>query len=271
MRNLFLFIRRFYPFFLFLFLEVIAVILIARSNAYQGATMVNSANQVSGWFYTQNNSILEYFRLKETNIELAEENARLRATLGNYTEAGDSARTDTTERYIYSYLPARVINHSIHKKMNYFTLDKGSADGLRPGLGVVESNGVVGMLTNVSQNYAVGISMLNSKTRVSVRHKRSGAIGIMRWKGSDITAHVVDDITKTAGVKEGDTLVTSGYSTYFPEGLPVAVVTRSDLRDGSNFYDITSVLTNEIFSLDKVYVVFHQDYQELDSLETVAQ
>ncbi len=93
----------------------------------------------------------------------------------------------------------------------------------------------------------------------------------MRWKGSDITAHVVDDITKTARVQEGDTLVTSGYSTYFPEGLNVAIVTRSDLRDGSNFFDITAQLTNEIFSLDKVYVVFHSDYQELDSLETVAQ
>ena len=118
MRNLFLFIRRFYPFFLFLFLEVIAIVLIARSNAYQGATLVNSSNQVSGWFYVRNNNIREYFRLKETNVQLAEENARLRATLEGLESSSDSVRIDTTGNRIYSFLPARVINHSINKKMN---------------------------------------------------------------------------------------------------------------------------------------------------------
>ena len=215
MRNLFLFIRRFYPFFLFLFLEVISVVLISRSNSFQGATMVNSSNRVSGSFYKLQNNVTGYFNLMNNNDRLVDENALLRKQVSNFQRLADSGYVDTSDLLIYEFIPSTVINHSVNKKLNHFTLDKGSTDGIRSGMGVIDSRGLVGMVTNVSKNYAVGISMLNSRTRVSVKHKRSGAIGIMRWNGKDVTAHMVEDITKTAGVQIGDTLITSGYSTFF--------------------------------------------------------
>ena len=177
---------------------------------------------------------------------------------------------DTVGNNIYDFLPARVINHSIHKRFNYFTLDKGSTDGLRKDMGVIDERGLVGMITNVSQEYAVGISMLNTKTRISVKHRKSWAIGLLRWTGLDPLKHIIEDITKTARVQVGDTIVTSGYSTFFPEGLNVAVVTRASLLEGSNFYDIEVSLTNDILSLENVYVISHYHKSEIDSLEMTA-
>jgi len=271
MRNLFLFIRRFYPFFLFLFLEIVSVFLISQSNSFQRATFVNSSNRVSGSFYQRRHNIKEYFGLREVNDLLEEENSLLRRQLSNMRMLADSGFVDTASTVIYNFIPATVINHSSQKKRNSFTLDLGSNSGLEDGMGVIDSRGLVGMITDVSSNYAVGISMLNTKTHISVKHKRSGAIGIMRWRGNDPLEHIMEDVTKTAGVRTGDTIVTSGYSTYFPEGLQVAVVVNAVVKEGSNFYDITTRLTNDILSLNKVYVIRHDQRVEIDSLEQVIQ
>lgn len=270
MRNLFLFIKRFYPFFLFLLLEVLAVILITRNNSFQRATFINSANEVTGLMYDSRHGMQRYFKLKQNNDLLQEENAQLRRQLANMRERADSGYVDTVGEELYAFVPARVIHHSSRRRMNYFTLNQGGRDGIEPGMGVVDSRGLVGMITNVSTNYAVGLSMLNTKTRVSVKHARSGAIGIMRWQGLDPLDHIVEDMTKTAGVRVGDTIVTSGYSTYFPPDLPVGIVTSAELLEGSNFYDISIRLTNEIMSLEKAYVVKHFFKPELDSLEQAA-
>lgn len=270
MHNLFLFIRKFYSFFLFLFLEVGCLILIARANAPHRATIVNSANRVTGAVYETRREVTGYFGLREVNEELKHENARLRMELARMQTLADSGWVDTLGLDIYTYIPATVINHSVHRKMNNFTLDKGAADGLAEGMGVIDGRGLIGILTNTSANYAVGISLLNSRTYVSVKHKKSGAIGIMRWKPGSPFDFQVDDITRTAGVQPGDTLVTSGFSTFFPEGLPVARVERAEVAPGGNFYTITARTTNDILSPDKVYVVGHSQRPEIDSLERAA-
>ncbi|MEZ5009240.1 MAG: rod shape-determining protein MreC [Chitinophagales bacterium] len=267
MRNLFLFIKQFYPFFLFLLLEIIAFILISRSNAYHHTTYVNSSNQVTGAIYEKQDGVTEYFKLKQVNEVLEAENAMLRNKLASFRSLVDSGYVDTVGNVVYEFWPANVINHSTHKKYNYFTLDKGKKDGMVEGMGVIDAKGIVGTVTNVSNKYSVGISMLNNNARTSVKHKKSGAIGLMRWTGNNILTHFVEDITKTARVQIGDTIVTSGYSTFYPEGIVVGTVSKSSLRDGSNFFDIEVNLANDILSLEKVYVVNHYDKVELDSLE----
>ncbi|MEZ5003186.1 MAG: rod shape-determining protein MreC [Chitinophagales bacterium] len=269
MRNLFLFIKQFYPLFLFLFLEIIAFILISGSNAYHHTTFVNSSHKVTGVFYEKQDNITEYFELKQVNEVLEAENAMLRNKISRFKTLADSGKVDTVGKVVYEFWPANVINHTTQKKYNYFTLDKGKKDGMVEGMGVIDSKGIVGMVTNVSNNYSVGLSMLNNNARTSVKHKKSGAIGLMRWTGNDVLTHYVEDITKTAKVVIGDTMVTSGYSTFYPEGIAVGIVTKAELREGSNFYDIEVRLTSNILSLEKVYVVNHHDKIELDSLENI--
>jgi rod shape-determining protein MreC len=273
MRNLLLFIRRFYPILLFLLLEVIAIILISRSNAYQGATFVNSSNRVTGSFYQAQHNVADYFNLREINDRLERENAALRTQINRLATVEDTGRVRVIGDKVWQFLPATVINHTVHKKRNYFTLDKGASDSVRAGMGVIDDRGVVGMITNVSGNYSVGLSMLNSKTRISVRLKDDGKdiIGILRWKGTDILTHMIEDITKTANIAVGDTFMTSGYSTYFPVGIPVAHVTRVNNETGGNFSEIEAELTNNILSIDRVTVVAHLGMAEVDSLENTVE
>lgn len=275
MRNLLLFIRRFYPFFLFLFLEVIAIVLISRSNAYQGARLVNTANQVTGSFYELQYNVTEYFSLRETNDLLAEENARLLHTLERYQRSVEVSDTmEFIDSVLYNFIPATVINHTTQKKLNYFTLDKGSRHQLAPGMGVVfPGTGLAGIITDVSPGYAVGMSMLNSRIRISVRHEdpQRNYIGILRWKGSELTTFTIEDITRTARIDSGDVFLTSGYSTFFPPGRPVAVVSSVEERDGSDFLEIDAKLTNDILSLERVYVVMRTDRREIDSLENIVE
>ncbi len=268
MRNLFLFIRRFYPFFLLLILEIVSFVFISRSNAYHHSIFVNTSNRVSGTFYEKQHGVTEYFDLKQVNEILEEENALLRQKLNNIRTLADSNVIDTVGNQIYEFWSANVINHTVHKKYNYFTLDKGSKDGVVDGMGVIDSKGLVGKVTNVSANYSVGLSMINKNTHTSVQHKKSGAIGLMRWAGNNILEHIVEDVTKTARVEVGDTFVTSGYSTFYPKGIAVGVVSDASLKEGSNFFDIEVNLSNDILSLNKVYIVSHYDKPELDSLET---
>lgn len=271
MRNLFLFIRKYYPFFLFLFLEIIALLLVSQSNTHQHSTFVNSSNRISGSVYERQNRVSNYFGLQKENEVLEAENARLRALLDNFPDKIDSIHIDSTEKQIYEYWPAKVINHTTQKKYNYFTLDKGSKDGIVKGMGVINSDGLVGKITNVSANYSVGLSMLNKNMHTSVKHKKSNAIGLMRWTGAKLLNHKIDDVTKTAKVEIGDTFVTSGYSTFYPKDIPVGVVTYANLPDGRNFFEIEIELTNDILSLNSVYVVNHYDKIELDSLEAVVE
>ena len=179
MRNLFLFIRRYYPFFLFLLLDVAAFILISKSNTYHHSTFVNSSNAITGKTYETKENITEYFQLKQQNQKLEEENADLRRQLSNIRIDADSVKVDSTLNEIYTYTPVRVINHSSTRKYNDFTIDKGSNHGIERDLGVIDTKGLVGVITNVSPNYSVGQSMLNINRRTSVKHKKTNAIDII--------------------------------------------------------------------------------------------
>ncbi len=144
---------------MFLLLEVVAFILISKSNTYHHSTFVNSSNIITGKSYETKENITEYFNLKKQNAKLEEENAELRKLLTNIKNDTATIKIDSLEHIIYTYQPVRVINHSTTRKYNYFTIDKGSNDGIEQDLGVIDTKGLVGVITNVSKNYAVGQSL----------------------------------------------------------------------------------------------------------------
>ncbi|ATL47057.1 rod shape-determining protein MreC [Chitinophaga caeni] len=277
MRNLIIFLRRYFNFFLFLLLEVICVILILNNNNFQRAAYLNSANALSGKLYTQYNDIQYYFHLKATNDSLVAENARLHNMLNtsfDHIDSTDILKKDTLRMYSqdstrtlvstlprkYMYREAKVIRSSVNREINYITIHRGSNQGIRPNMGVVGPDGVVGMVRSVSDNYAVILSFLSKlKSQrafgISARLKNGNETGTVYWDARDIEEGIMEDIPKSAKLRKGDTIVTSGYG-LFPEGILVGMVDTFYLADQSRTSLSVEIKYATNFSnLQYVYVI----------------
>ncbi|SFD24969.1 rod shape-determining protein MreC [Chitinophaga sp. CF118] len=287
MRNLIIFLRRYFNFFMFLLLEVICIVLVFRNNDFQKTAYLNSANNISARLYNRYNNVQYYFHLKATNDSLVNENARLHnmlrssydsVTLDNFVKE-DTIRTystDTTRKVVgielrrYLYHSAKVVNNTVNNPINYITIHRGSANGLKPNMGVIGPSGVVGIVRSVSENYAVVLSLL-SKGRnfgFSARLSHSREMGTVRWYGGDAGYALMEDVPKSVRLVRGDTVVTSGYSALFPENIPIGYVESYSLPDkGSTAYSIRIKLATNFFNLQYVYVVDNMLKDEQKSLE----
>ncbi|UYQ93233.1 rod shape-determining protein MreC [Chitinophaga horti] len=275
MRNLIIFFRRYFNFFLFLLLEVICIAFVFRNNNYQRTVYINSSNNMSGRLYTWYNDVQYYFHLKSTNDSLVRENARLHNELLSAFNTFDTTRilkadtlrkfsNDTMHRVIgtevrrYHWLEAKVINNSVTRQINYITINRGSKYGIKPNMGVVGPSGVVGVVRNVSENYATVISLL-SKTAAfgfSARLYSTREMGTVVWDGSDGGHAIMKDVPKSAKIKAGDTVVTSGYSALFPENIPIGYIESFSLADkSSTAYTIRLKLATNFFNVQYVYAI----------------
>ncbi|WP_295121719.1 rod shape-determining protein MreC [uncultured Chitinophaga sp.] len=275
MRNLIIFFRRYFNFFLFLLLEVICIAFVFRNNNYQRTVYINSSNNIGGQLYTWNNGIQYYFHLRSTNDSLVKENARLHNELlsaFNTVDTGFLLKADTLRKFSndtmhrvigsevrrYRWLEAKVINNSITREINYLTINRGSKYGIRPNMGVVGPSGVVGVVRNVSENYATVISLL-SKTAAfgfSARLQSSREMGTVVWDGKDGAHAIMKDVPKSAKIKAGDTVVTSGYSQLFPENIHIGYIESFSLSDkSSTAYTIKLRLATNFSNVQYVYAI----------------
>jgi rod shape-determining protein MreC len=184
-RNFILFIRRFFNLILFLVLEIICVVLIARTNNIQGNDIMSSANTIVGLSYKKQHDVVYYFGLKQMNDSLLNENAKLRALIALQNNTYDIIKdsnvhralplTDTNQKKIqyadYVYRTAKVINNSVSAANNYITINRGSADGIAKNMAVISGTGVVGKVVHTSAHYASILSVLSVKQKVSAKLK----------------------------------------------------------------------------------------------------
>lgn len=273
MRNLIIFIRRYFTFFLFCVLLIFCLSLVFRRNNYQRTSFVNSANAVSGYFFRKYATIQYYFHLRAVNDSLVAQNAGLLNRLPEDFLAPDTAgfrHQDTAGGRVYLYMPARVINNSVSSQMNYITLYRGSAEGVGEGMGVIGPQGIVGIVRKVSPHYAVVMSLLHKDMRVSVKLQQSGNFGSVKWNTSqpDPRYGVLTDIPKNVTLHLGDSVVTSGYSAIFPPGLLVGFVDRVNELSASNFYRIRIRFATHFRSLNYVYVIKNYHAEEQHGLES---
>jgi len=271
MRNLIAFIRKYSFFLLFLGIEVLAFYLIFKNNHFQGSSFLNSTNEVTGGVYTKFANLSDYVHLKEVNDALRDENIRLREKQLDSFERlfGENIIVkDTLFKRKYLYTKAKVINNSTHKQNNYLTLSIGLSSGIRNGMGVVGPNGVVGVIKNVSEHYASVVSVLHRESKISVKLKKSEYFGSMQWNGKDYRMIGLKDIPNHVLLSEGDTVVTSGFSSIFPEGLATAVIRTFEVYEGENFYQIKMRLLNDFKQLSYVYVLKNNASLEVKALES---
>jgi len=269
MRNFFLLIRKYNFFIVFLLLEVISGILLVRNSTYQRAAVISTSNELVGKIYTAYSNVTDYLVLGETNRILSAENARLRRadSVSFYDPSFRVLRVnDTIGLQQYEYISARVVNNSVSRVNNYITLDKGSLQGIQPEMAVMGSNGVVGIVKDVSEHFSTVISLLHSSTKISSKIKKNDYFGSSVWDGENPQIAKLLDIPSHAQVKVGDTIVTSSYSGIFPRDILVGVVSEIG-TSGESFKEIKLKLATDFQKLSYVYVVRNLLKSERDTLE----
>lgn len=269
MRRLFQFIYQYRAFFIFLLLEVISGWLVVNHNDYISASYFNSSSAFAGNVYENKQAVQDYFQLAQVNKNLVEENERLRNRL-----AVDSVKVDLDSADIpfelsgqYEFITGKVVNNSVHRFRNYFTLNKGSEDGIKEGMGVINPKGVVGKIKSVSSNFSTAYSALHSSLLISVLIDETETLCTANWSGEDPTEISLEYVPRHIQVKEGMQVVSSGYDAIFPQGVKLGTVKSVEIDEEATFYDIEVALSADFFSLDYVYVIGNKLKQEKDSLE----
>lgn len=277
MKNIFLFIRRYFTFLSFLLLQVFAIILLSNASKTHEAFFSSAVNGLTGNFNLGYTNLRGYFGLKETNRLLAEENARLRNMLTANFQAPDSTKklfTDTTYRDTlnrsrkFTYLPARVIGNTYTLQANFLTLERGSAQGVRKGMAVTSPSGIVGVVVETSANFSRVMSLLHRNSKVSAMLKKDNSTGSIEWDGVDPHYLIMRNITKGAKVANGDTILTSTYSANFPSHLVIGTVAGISSEAASNFYTLKIKTATNFFNVQYVYIIENARYAEQVQLET---
>jgi len=276
MRNLWQFLVKYSNLLLFLFLEVVALFLVFSRNSLAHSAWCSSANKVAGTFYLAWDNMTSYFFLRSENEKLVSENVELKnriTRLENQLEAvHESQLPDTVSAYVYAekhlhYIPARVINFSTATQRNFITINKGLRDGVQEDMGVVDQDGVVGIVRAVSDRFAVVIPVINNAFSVSCRFLSNDKLGPLHWDGIDYRYAQLEDIARHVEVHEGDTLVTSGLSDAFPEGIRVGIVEEAELGESDAYYHIKVRLAADFHRLGYVQVIQNEARVEQRQLE----
>lgn len=166
----------------------------------------------------------------------------------------------------YRFIPAEVINNSVNRQNNYITLNKGRKDGIRPEMGIVGPAGIVGIITNVSDNYSTGPTVLNKRWRVSAKIKNSNYFGSLTWDGLNYRIAQLNEIPFHVELAVGDTIITSGYSSVFPEGIMIGQIEDFKIDSGDNFYEIDVRLSTNFMTLTYIEVIQDKGQSEINNL-----
>ena len=277
MRNIFLFIRRYFNFVFFVVLQIAALYILFHYNKYHEAVFSGVANELTGNIGGKYNNVTYYFHLKKTNDQLAKENEELRnKLLSNYE------RPDTTQKMVQDTVPydtlghyrkylwrsAKVVSNLESMQNNTLTIARGENQGVRKDMGVISSSGVVGVVINTSANYAVVMSLLHKQSKISASLKKTGETGTVLWDGINPQYITLKNIPKSAQVAKGDSVVTSPYAAYrFPQGIMIGTVTDIIDDKTSSFYTLRLRPATNFFNVEFVTVVENLQKDEQLKLE----
>jgi rod shape-determining protein MreC len=269
MQRLFLFFYQYRAFFTFLILELVCAWLLIGNNSYQGARFFNSSNGLVATLNNVSHGVREYFLLRQINSTLAEENALLRSKFEAMNQrqylSPAHAINDSTVISQFDFVSAKVVSNTVNRFTNFLTINKGSQQGLQPGMAVISALGAVGKVRTVSSHYSVVTSLLHVDVQVSALLKRTGHFGTIQWDGVDPDYVKFKFIPRHVQPVKGDSVLTSGYNAIFPEGIMVGQIEEIELTD-ELFYDLKVKLSQDFRKLSYVEVVKNSLRNELDSL-----
>ncbi|HZX63456.1 MAG TPA: rod shape-determining protein MreC [Bacteroidales bacterium] len=270
MRYLLYFLQKQYIYFLFLALEAISLLLLFNNNEYQNNALTYVSNGFAGSVLNMSSNVSEYFSLRRVNRILAEDNAKLHS---NHSEAFYKADTDsfyqndTLYKLEYRYISAKVINNSTNKRNNFLMLNKGHRQGIENHMGVIMGDRIVGQVVSVSDHFCWVMSLLNKDSRISGKFKKNNQLVNIEWGGGDYQIGDVKEIPKHVVIHKGDTIITSGNSDIFPEGLLIGTIDHFTIAQEENFNYASIRFATDFNSLSFVEVLIDMMRKEKEDLK----
>lgn len=272
MEQLFAFIAQSRNFILFVLLEVLCFYFIVNTSNYWSASFFNTSNRYAAQMLAWSNTAQEYTRLRQVNADLASENQRLRTQLTQQQQERSPQapvlyKADSIFARRFSFTTGKVINNTTTLANNYLTIDKGTADGIKPGMGVISPTGIVGRVRFCNDHFSVITSILHSEFRISASLVKANEIGTARWLGSDPTRMTLLDISRYKPVSKGDSVVTSNQNSVFPPGILIGRIRTIGVQANQTFHDLTLDLSTNFGNLSYVYVVENALAQQQEQIE----
>jgi len=259
MRNLFLFLKKYYFVLLFLFIESLSLYLYFSNHRYQKSKILSFTQEYTGAIYNYYSNISEYLNLKKENKFLKKENAKLYSMISYEKENNNT-------NHLYNYIPARIINNSVYKKDNFIVINRGRIDGVKEGMGIMTDNGIIGIISSISNNYSKAISILNSKSSVSIKHVKSNQNGSLKWTNHNYMEAEINDIPNHANISLGDTIQSNGFSSIFPENINIGTIISYNKGNENGLYNIKVKFLCDMNNITNVYIINSLHKKELEEL-----
>ena len=270
MRNLIAFFRRFRIFLYFALLQGIALSTYFTYLSYPRSQYLTTASAVSGQLLTYRNDVTKHFQLPYNNRKLQYENIQLRQRLPESfikVQGAIFKIDDTLQRQQYEYIPAVVINSTVNKRNNYFTLSSGKSSGIYRGMGVFSNKGIVGIIHNVSDHFAVVKSVLTEDINIDVMVEKNGVFGLLKWNGKNPKIGTISSISNDLTLKKWSKIITRGGSGIFPRGLSVGKIKSLKTVEGKPLWDVEIYYSEDYRKLQNVYVIKNLMLNEQKQLE----
>ena len=272
MRNFLAFIRRFRVLLFFALLQGIALSLYFSFSQFPRIQYLTTASEVTGSVLEIRNDVTKHFDLSKNNTALQKENIALRKSIPSSfikLNNGLVKINDTLHLQQYAYIPGTIINSTHDKRNNYFTLNIGSQQGVKRGMGVFSANGVVGVIHNVTDHYAVIKSCLTENINIDIMIEKTGQFGLLKWNGKDARRGTMWGVSNDTDVKKWSKIVTRGGGGIFPRGIPVGIVEKTDVVEGKPLWDVTIKYSENYRQLQRVYVIKNLLQEEQEEIEAL--
>lgn len=269
MQQLFYFFRKYKYFLFFLLLGFISIFFTINNNDFHKSKFISSANEITGGLYEKTSQISNYFNLKSQNEKLILENTQLKNLVEKNTSKVDSTIQISVVDSInyhqkYTYTSAKIYSNNYHNSTNFILINKGLNQGINKEMAVVNSKGIIGITEYVSANYTRVQSILNSNSKINAKLKNSFHFGTLAWNGLDYNVVQLEDIPRQANIQIGDTIITGGKSTIFPEGILIGTIQKINSQSSNNSIDIK--LFNDMSDIGHVYIITALDKEEIRTL-----
>lgn len=263
----------------FLILQVIAVSLLFSLNEYHNQWYSKHLFNIVGNVRKINAKLGAHIGLSKQNDKLLAENILLKNKVNNlktelelykhYVPYSLNYRLVPDSIFPYNrfeYLPCRTLYSTINTRFNYILLNIGSKQGVRKGMGVFSPEGVAGHVIGTSPDFSLAMSLLNRDFKLSAKVKNRNVIGTITWDGESPEFATLKYVPLHFHIQPGDTIVTSHYSTIFPEDYVIGKIYSITPKDEDGFYNIKVQLSTDFYNLDYLYLVQHEAKESIDSL-----
>lgn len=261
---------------LFIIYITLSLILLINNNSYQQSIYLTSANGIIASYNSKIAGIKGYLNLKSQNQQLQAENTTLQLQLLDaQAQLFDNQLTTDSVPHLHpksigniDYTHAKAISATITNANNYITVNRGANQGIEPGMGVINHKGVIGIISAVGSNNSIAISILNSNFKISCKIKGSGYYGSLLWDGKSPQYVTLKEISTHANISKGDTIITSGFSSIFPEGITVGYVEDFHYNNNKTYYTVNVKLSADLSLLNRVSIVDVNGSKEINTLQT---